>query len=197
MTNYSQNNEQEHILQYFADKSIGHFLDIGAYDGITFSNTRSLVELGWSGVMVEPSPDSFLNLCKLYSENSRVILVNVALSLKSGINTFHCTHGDAISTVNCESHLRKWSGANFQSFFINTLSTKDFFEKFGTNYDFINIDVEGNNLDILSSVLSLGVRPKLMCVEHDGHVEKISNMLKNVGLTNVVLINGENLVVGV
>jgi len=59
--NYSQNNEQEVILDFFSGTP-GRFLDIGAFDGVELSNTRALAELGWTGIMVEPSP---CNVCKL------------------------------------------------------------------------------------------------------------------------------------
>lgn len=62
MTRYSQFEEQDAILQAFAGKTDGRFLDLGAWDPITFSNTRALVGLGWSGVMIEPSPGPFLEL---------------------------------------------------------------------------------------------------------------------------------------
>jgi len=55
---YSQNLEQNYILEYFKDRR-GTFIDIGANDGLTLSNTRALVELGWRGVFVEPSPMAF------------------------------------------------------------------------------------------------------------------------------------------
>lgn len=58
---YSQNGEQEAILKIFGE-SEGRFLDIGAYDGKTFSNTLALIERGWSGVLIEPSPNAFMAL---------------------------------------------------------------------------------------------------------------------------------------
>lgn len=61
MTNYSQNDEQEVILRFFAGR-VGRFLDIGAYDGVLFSNTRALLEQAWTGVMVEPNPHNLIKL---------------------------------------------------------------------------------------------------------------------------------------
>jgi len=61
MTRYSQNDEQDVILKHF-DGRTGNFLDIGAYDGVTFSNTRALLELGWTGTLVEPNPFNSVKL---------------------------------------------------------------------------------------------------------------------------------------
>ncbi len=58
---YSQNNEEQIIIEYFKDFK-GHLLDIGANDGLTLSNSRKLIELGWTGDLVEPSPNAFQKL---------------------------------------------------------------------------------------------------------------------------------------
>jgi hypothetical protein len=50
---HSQNDEERHILDAFREGPEGNFLDIGAYDRITLSNTYCLALKGWSGVCVE------------------------------------------------------------------------------------------------------------------------------------------------
>ena len=52
MEKYSQLGEQDIILNYFNGKQ-GTFLDIGANDGKTFSNSYALSLLGWKGVCVD------------------------------------------------------------------------------------------------------------------------------------------------
>lgn len=42
----------------------GRFLDIGGWHPVIFSNTRALVEIGWEGVIVEPSPGPFINFLR-------------------------------------------------------------------------------------------------------------------------------------
>lgn len=74
MKNYSQYTEQAAILGAFGFDAEGHghgpdkpdcrFLDIGAWHPTIFSNTRALIELGWSGVIIEPSPGPFINLMR-------------------------------------------------------------------------------------------------------------------------------------
>lgn len=81
MQNYSQNNEQEIILKYFGDNRCfgdykGSFLDIGAYNGVDISNTRALLELGWSGIMVEPNPFNLVDLinnCREFGDRAKII----------------------------------------------------------------------------------------------------------------------------
>ena len=52
---YSQNLEEEKILEYFGDY-VGSFLDIGCNDCRTFSNTHALALRGWAGVVIDASP---------------------------------------------------------------------------------------------------------------------------------------------
>ena len=54
MKDYSQTGEQQVIFDYFGPEFKGTFLDIGANDGVTFSNTYGLSLKGWRGVCVEP-----------------------------------------------------------------------------------------------------------------------------------------------
>lgn len=79
MRNYSQNNEQEIILNYFGDFK-GRFLDIGAYNGVDISNTRALLELGWSGVLVEPNPFNLVDLinnCREFGDRAKIVAAGV------------------------------------------------------------------------------------------------------------------------
>ena len=68
---YSQNQEEQYILNHFKDKQ-GTFLDLGAYDGKELSNTRALVEQGWAGCCVEPHPTICEQLEKNCLEYSKI-----------------------------------------------------------------------------------------------------------------------------
>ena len=73
---YSQHKQDEFIIDYFKGKKDGTFLDIGAHDGITLSNTYTLeTELDWSGICFEPMPHEFKKLSgKTLNEVGVVIL---------------------------------------------------------------------------------------------------------------------------
>lgn len=89
MKDYSQRGEQPVILDYFKGFA-GTLLDIGANDGITFSNSRALLELGWYGVLVEPSEKTFEQLTKNCEPFIRqVILHNVGIADFNGTAEFY------------------------------------------------------------------------------------------------------------
>jgi len=76
----SQHKQDEFIINYFKGKRNGVFVDIGAHDGITLSNTYVLEKkLDWTGICVEPMPHQYKNLiecrncatynCAIYDTN--------------------------------------------------------------------------------------------------------------------------------
>jgi FkbM family methyltransferase len=65
---YSQGKEEQFIWEFF---DIGNdnpanrvYVELGAYDGLTNSNTRALQLIGWAGVCIEPNPTAFKQLLK-------------------------------------------------------------------------------------------------------------------------------------
>lgn len=192
MQNYSQNSEQQFILEHFNGKTDGRFLDIGAYQGTLFSNTRALAELGWSGVCIEPSPPAFWGLMQNYKGNTIVKLVNAALSYKdTGLIEFADSGGDAVSTTSA-SHEQLWSTARtFQHIYVNTVTIREIMRVFGDHYDFISLDVEGTNIEILQTIPLDIIQPSLICIEHEGKFAEILDYCK--GYTEIHR-NGENII---
>src|SRR3990167_11406135 len=140
---YSQHDEERIILEYVGNQK-GRFLDIGAYNGITFSNTRKLSELGWSGVCIEPDPISFSKLMEVYDGNPNVQLVNMAISDKWELLKFYESRGDAVSTCN-KNNVQIWSkaGTKFRIIYVASSSIRTVLSAFPGNFDFINLDIEG------------------------------------------------------
>jgi len=61
-TNYSQLDQDLWILSKFDKDYKGFFIDIGAHDGISLSNSFLLEQNGWHGACVEPSVTEFEKL---------------------------------------------------------------------------------------------------------------------------------------
>ena len=194
---YSQNREEEIIVGLLnAESKVGHFLDVGAYDGKTFSNTLRLVELGWSGVCVEPSPTVFPGLLKLHAGNDKIALVNSAVTAKNGFVEFWDSGGDAISTTDA-AHREKWKtgyGTNYAKLFVYGVTFSDLFAQFGTVFDFINLDVEGVSADMFMRLpLQTLETCRVLCVEHDGKLNEIQTYATRFGF-QYVWHSGENVI---
>ena len=189
---YSQYGEQEYILANTPE--IGRFLDIGAWNAKDFSNTRALYERGWSGVMVEPSPEPFLGLLKEYGNDERITLIQAAFGFERCCMKLHAT-ADAVSTTD-EASYEKWkNAAAFQgTFWTPTLTLYDLYNQFGVGgFNFINIDTEGSSVDVLRAILGTDLRPECICVEHDNRIVEASQAAEAAGYRQVHL-NGTNVV---
>lgn len=76
---YSQNGEQAHILHYLKTMGIekGHLVDLGAGDGRTMSNTRALLDRGWTGDLFDGDPKGAKDVVKQWiTKESIRVLVN-------------------------------------------------------------------------------------------------------------------------
>jgi FkbM family methyltransferase len=190
---YSQNDEELHIARIVGDK-VGRFLDIGAYNPKLFSNTRALYERGWSGVMVEASPGPFMDLLIEYGNCDRIELVCAAMSNRSRLLRFH--HSEAGVGTSNGPHYQKWRDkASFEgNFYAMAVTVSDLLHEFGNEFDFINIDVEGESAELFNSMLHfMEIRPKCWCVEHDGRQEELTKLAILAGYAQYS-INGENVI---
>jgi FkbM family methyltransferase len=189
---FSQNDEEKVILDYF-DGEIGTFLDIGAYDGKTFSNTHQLALNGWSGVCVEASAGPFKSLTDLYKDNDKIELVNACIIPDTQdprfLVPFYDAGGDAISSTD-ELHKAKWSQSSFHKVYMMPIFINQIERLFGRAFDFINIDIEGANIE-----LALGMdfqACKLLCIEHDGDFPRIDQIREVWGFEEIHR-NGERM----
>lgn len=196
---YSQNNEEQIILEYFKDFK-GNLLDIGANDGVTLSNTRKLIELGWTGDLIEPSPNAFAKLKKLYSRKKKTKVHNIAIADASELMTFyisgtHLNNGDTdlLSTLSLQDKLKWESTTDYKTIEVQALTFKDF-NILNKKYDFINIDAEGYDLTILKQLDLNELECKCLCIEHNGtQYKEILNEIEKYKM-KVILTNSENLI---
>src|SRR5260221_7249446 len=82
---YSQCGQDQFLYEnFFRTKREGVFVDIGAHDGIFYSNTKFFEELGWQGLCIEPIPEVFEQLKK----NRKAICIQGCISDQVGKSSF-------------------------------------------------------------------------------------------------------------
>lgn len=194
---YSQNNEEVFITNYF-NNSIGKFIEIGGYDPFKFSNVRKLYELGWNGVIVEPSPACFTRLNNEYGDDPRITLCKYAIGASNETRKFYDASGDAIGTLDV-SHMNKWKKNDkikYSEIDVKCVAMTDFIHEHGSDCIFLNIDVEGINYELFCLLPdSILENIKLICIEHDGRYEEMRKRLTQYGFKDIHL-NSENLIMG-
>lgn len=166
MKDYSQSGEQKYILDALLGVDGGRFLDIGAFNPEVFSNTRALFELGWNGVMFEPSPGPSLALVKAYGFEQRITLVQAAVGFETGLLRLMVTD-DAVSTSK-EKGYELWNRATqfHGELLVPQVTLEQIYTQFGA-FDFVNIDAEGMSCDLFVRAIELQWRPQVWCVELD------------------------------
>jgi FkbM family methyltransferase len=185
---YSQHHEEQVILDFFNHSPKGRFLDIGAYNGKTFSNTLALVELGWEGVCTEPSPKAFFNLLTLHQSNPKIKCVNAAVVLEPDpkLSVFYCSLNNAVSSL-LESHKDKWQEKNntvYSPYYLTPIPLSSVFSAFGYEFDLINIDIEGCSADLfLNMPLDKLTSTSCFCIEHDRRINEITTYAEPFGYT--------------
>ncbi len=191
---YSQHDEEKYILNFFKDRK-GSFLDIGAYNGKAFSNTHQLALNGWTGVCVEPSPVPLKDLRLLYKDNPGIKILPVGIGLKKGIYPFFDTNGDAISSFD-GSHVKKWQSKNvpFNTLHVEVITPDELFNIVGYDFDFINIDTEGWNWQLLQKLpFNQLINLKMICVEYDNSFNEMMMFLNRNGF-KLYYKNDENVI---
>lgn len=194
---YSQRDEEPVILEYFAGRDNGRVLDIGAYDGKTFSNTLALIERGWGGTLIEASAGPFEAMCRLHaSRTDRINLVHACLAMHSGTVIPFYSSNDAVASDDPE-HYKKWrEAANFIPTFAVGVNICDVLKVVPGPYEFINIDVEGRMTEHLFLALPYcDLKTELVCVEHNGtnprEIERWAKMGADMGFA-LTHTTGEN-----
>lgn len=182
MQDYSQRGEQAVILEYFKGRT-GNLCSLGENDGKTFSNSLALIQCGWSGDLVEPSQEAFRRLCQLHIHRDNVYLHNCAIWDRNGEVDFFESgplvngHDYALVSSLKEKETERWKTVkedHHRPVYYNTKKAHaldwDTFMKhsYCKTYDFITIDVEGCELDILKQMDFVKLGVKMICVEYNG-----------------------------
>ena len=196
---YSQNNEEKIITDYF-QMSSATFLDLGANDGITLSNTYRLYEMGWGGYCVEASPIAFKRLLE-NQPNSKCI--EGAIGSYDGAIMFNESGellgvGDTslVSSTKVEE-TKRWESVNmlFNVITVRCMTFETLLKEADiTNVDFLNIDIEGMELEVLPQIdfKKLGIR--LACIEFNGKDKKKYDEIMTPFGFRVIHQNAENLI---
>lgn len=97
---YGQVDQDLYAFLFFGGKKDGFYVDIGANDGVSFSNTYIFEQFGWNGICVEPLPDIFSKL----RQNRKCACYNVAVAAESGneINFIRASGVEGLSGLESE-----------------------------------------------------------------------------------------------
>lgn len=171
MKDFSEHGEQAHILKFFGDRK-GSFLDIGAFNGIQISNTRGLLELGWKGVYVEANPPAFMQLLR-HTRGYPAMCVLGAMMPRPGhtfmwdttmINENDPCWAEGGQTSTCYKD-HNVAGRVRQRFGVGCVTATDIATDYGTEFQFVSLDIEGMDLAVLETMGPVLGQTEMLCFE--------------------------------
>jgi FkbM family methyltransferase len=157
------------VLRELDDKRDGFFVEFGATNGVTLSNTCLLErDFGWKGILAEPARAWHDQLRK---NRSAAIETRCVTGVSGQTVTFNEAEWLEVSTIdkwsNSDHHAaERAKGTRYQT---ETISLDDLLDANDApaEFDYLSVDTEGSELEILSAFNFDRHRPKIVTVEHN------------------------------
>ena len=149
----------------FGQKIDGVFVEIGANDGISWSNTIFLAELGWTGLYVDPIEHLYTKCVQNHEKHPNITIFKATVGDGSRVAMHRQGYTDDLYTGN--PAFAKANHANNVIGEFPTVRMDDLLEMydFQKHFDLAVIDVEGMEVDVLKGWAIERWMPKLVIVE--------------------------------
>ena len=184
LNNGSQFGEEKFILSFFDKEYKGKFLDIGCFHPTRHNNTYQMYKNGWHGINIDLNPltiDLFnfarkkdININAAISDNEE----NKTLYFLDELNTQNTLESNHLSFLKNHHNIKEEEISKQK---IRTRRLDKILDSYNFNdIDFMNIDVEGHELNILNSIDFFKYKIKFICIEmidHNDHAKIINEKL--------------------
>jgi len=146
--------DEPRLLQEFFGKNTGVFVDIGANDPVINSQTYHLERLGWNGILIEPLPEYAQRLTR--ERKARVF--QAACGARSGVMPIH--------VAGAHSSLLPPDVPVQEVIEVSVRTLDSILEEAGIeSIDFLSLDVEGFELEVLAGFTLDRWKPGLILIE--------------------------------
>lgn len=198
-SSYASQLGQDQLLneQLFKNKKYGVFVDIGAHDGIAFSNTYFFEkELGWTGLCFEPLPHVFERL----KNNRTCACINACVGKAEGRAPFICVTGysemlSGLLATYDPRHFERLQrevglyGSSYKIIDIPVHLLENMLKQHGiTHIDYLSLDTEGGEFEILQTIDFSLFDISAITVENNYADKRIKELLEKQGFTLVTLL---------
>jgi len=191
---YSQIGQDLEVIKFYNNKENGFFVEIGASDGISLSNTYLLeTQYKWKGICCEPIPNKFENLVK---NRPNSICYNEAVYNSSGLTVIFdiansCDFLSGISNhIDCH---KSTVDANKKTIQVQTISLLDVLKNANAPsfIEYMSLDTEGSEFQILQNFDFEKYTFGLIDVEHN-YIEPRRTKIRNLLLSKGYIYKGAN-----
>lgn len=182
-TDFSQIGQSHFVDDLLGKKRNGFFIESGGFDGETYSNTLFFeLERGWTGILIEALPSLYE---KILSKNRKIYVLNACIAReKPSIEKFRVASelSGRISQMS-EKHVNRIDNKDklneviyVPCFSMNTILKALSIDK----VDYFSLDIEGGELDVLTSLNLKKLDIKSFTIEHNGEVERRDKMINHL-----------------
>jgi len=182
---YSQYGEDLIIDKLLNNKSTGFYVDIGASHPIKFNNTYMFYVRGWNGINIDPNPTSKQAFDIL---RPRDINYTLGIANKTATMPFYMISDSMYSTFSKEEANESVLGGKTLDGVIDikVKKLKDVLAKEKIKeIDFMSVDTEGYDYEVLQSNDWSKYKPIVLCVECHADADKINDFLAKKGYKRV------------
>jgi FkbM family methyltransferase len=166
----AQHGEDLVLYEIFDAALDGFFIEVGAFDGVSYSVTYILEALGWTGLLIEALPER-CEQCRVSRPRSRVVHAALGPRGASGTTTFHIaddSFGGMMSyhkpTPMQVAHLDA-AGVKRRPVTVPLTSMDELLREHTGGIDAAVIDVEGGEAEVLAGFDLLKHRPRVLMIE--------------------------------
>ena len=187
---WSQEGEDMVLRRIFDGKKGGVYVDVGAHHPKRFSNTYYFYRSGWSGINIDAMPGSM----RLFNKwRPRDINMEIGVALTAGSLDYHVFNEPALNSFSAKLSEERVNANNHyrikEIIKVNTLPLKEILDKHldEKTIDFLSVDVEGFDLEVLKSNDWTKYRPRFVLAEvlktslHELENAPIFQFMKEVG----------------
>ncbi len=164
-SSFSQSGEDLLIDAFLGHMEKGFYVDIGAHDHIALSNTCKFYLRGWNGIQVEPN---YKKIDHFKKYRPRTTSLNIGIGERSR-STFFIFDSAIISTFSEEEARvhESFGHVIIEKTEIEVIPLKAVFETHlnGNTIDFMSVDTEGYDLEVLKTNDWNKYRPRLVIIE--------------------------------
>ena len=166
---YSQMGEDLIIKSYFNSIQVftPSYIDLGAFDPFNLSNTALFYESGSNGINIEPNPLKYSKFLK-YRHND--INLNIGIGTKNGEMNYYMMSSPVLNTFSIEQAKEceaKWGYKILDVIPVQVRPLSWVIQNYCPNKfpDFLSIDIEGEEEEIVNEIKTFGSLPSVICIE--------------------------------